>query len=211
MFAVIKAGGKQHRVAANDTITVNRLQGEAGDVIAFEDVVLFGNEGKTEFGAPRVSGVTVAGEIVEQSRGPKVIAFKKRRRQNSKRKRGHRQLFTVVRITEILTGGQKPDVKAKPKAEAKPSDRAKAESAKPDIPPKDSAAIDIGQINGLGATIKKKLNAAGITTVQQIADWTEADVTKYDADLNLHGRIAREEWVEQAKGLAAGNKPRAKG
>ena len=118
MFAVIKAGGKQHRVAANDTITVNRLTGEPGDVIAFEDVVLFGNEGKTELGAPHIAGVTVAGEILEQSRGPKIIAFKKRRRQNSKRKRGHRQLFTVVRITEILTDGKKPDLKAKPKADA---------------------------------------------------------------------------------------------
>jgi large subunit ribosomal protein L21 len=118
MFAVIKAGGKQHRVAANETITVNRLAGAPGDVVAFEDVVLFNNDGKTELGAPSVSGVTVAGEIVEQARGPKIIAFKKRRRQNSKRKRGHRQLLTVVRITEILTGGQKPDLKAKPKAEA---------------------------------------------------------------------------------------------
>jgi large subunit ribosomal protein L21 len=205
MFAVIKAGGKQHRVAANDTITVNRLPGEAGDVVAFEDVVLFNDEGKTELGAPSVSGVTVAGEIVEQARGPKIIAFKKRRRQNSKRKRGHRQLLTVVRITEILTGGQKPDLKAKPKAEAKAAEPAQAESAKDE-----AAAIDIGQINGLGATIKKKLNAAGITTVQQIADWTDADVAKYDAELNLHGRITREEWVAQAKDLAAGKPPRAK-
>ena len=203
MFAVIKAGGKQHRVAANDTITVNRLTGAPGDVVAFEDVVLINNEGKTELGAPSVSGVTVAGEIVEQARGPKIIAFKKRRRQNSKRKRGHRQLLTVVRITEILTGGQKPDLKAKPKA--KPADAAKTESAKDE-----AAEIDIGQISGLGATVKKKLNAAGITTVQQIADWTDADVAKYDAELNLHGRIAREEWVAQAKDLAAGKPPRAK-
>ena len=206
MFAVIKAGGKQHRVAANDTITVNRLTGAPGDVVAFEDVVLFNNEGKTELGAPSVSGVTVAGEIVEQARGPKIIAFKKRRRQNSKRKRGHRQLLTVVRITEILTGGQKPDLKAKPKT-ATP---AKVESAKSETATKGDAAIDIGQISGLGATVKKKLNAAGITTVQQIADWTDADVAKYDAELNLHGRIAREEWVAQAKDLAAGKPPRAK-
>jgi large subunit ribosomal protein L21 len=207
MFAVIKAGGKQHRVAANDTITVNRLPGEPGDVIAFEDVVLFGNEGKTELGAPHISGVTVAGEILEQSRGPKIIAFKKRRRQNSKRKRGHRQLLTVVRITEILTGGQKPDVKAKPDAKTA---SAKAEPAKDEASPKSAAAIDIGQINGLGATVKKKLNSAGITTVEQIADWTDADVAKYDAELNLHGRITREEWVAQAKDLAAGKPPRAK-
>jgi large subunit ribosomal protein L21 len=208
MFAVIKAGGKQHRVAANDTIIVNRLTGAPGDVVAFEDVVLFNNEGKTELGAPSVSGVTVAGEIVEQARGPKIIAFKKRRRQNSKRKRGHRQLLTVVRITEILTGGQKPDLKAKPKA--KPAEAAKTESVKDEAATKGDAAIDIGQISGLGATVKKKLNAAGITTVQQIADWTDADVTKYDAELNLHGRIAREEWVAQAKDLAAGKPPRAK-
>ncbi len=97
MFAVIRTGGKQYRVSADDKITVMSLAGEPGDKITFDDVLMSGKDGAHEFGAK----VKVTGEIVAQSRGPKVIAFKKRRRQNSKRKRGHRQDLTVVRIVEI--------------------------------------------------------------------------------------------------------------
>ena len=97
MFAVIRTGGKQYRVAAEDKITVMSLAGEPGDKVTFEDVLMSAKDGAAEFGAK----VKVVGEIVEHGRGPKVIAFKKRRRQNSKRKRGHRQDLTVVRIVEI--------------------------------------------------------------------------------------------------------------
>ena len=109
MFAVIKTGGKQYRVAASDLIEVEKLAGAAGDGIAFGEVLMVGGDDATlAIGSPMIDGATVAGEIVEQKRGPKVIAFKKRRRQNSKRKRGHRQELTLVRITEILTGGAQP-------------------------------------------------------------------------------------------------------
>jgi len=97
MFAVIRTGGKQYRVAADDKITVMSLAGEPGDKVTFDDVLMSAKDGAAEFG-PKVK---VTGEIVEHSRGPKVISFKKRRRQNSKRKRGHRQDLTVVRIVEI--------------------------------------------------------------------------------------------------------------
>jgi large subunit ribosomal protein L21 len=107
---VIKTGGKQYRVAAEDVITVAKLDKSPGESVTFDNVLMFTNDGGTQIGA--VAGVTVAGEVVEQKRGPKVIAFKKRRRQNSKRKRGHRQDFTVVRITGILTGGAKPAARA---------------------------------------------------------------------------------------------------
>lgn len=100
MFAVIKTGGKQYRVAANDEFEIERLPGNAGDTISFTEVLMI----DTTIGAPFVAGATVVGEIVEQTRGPKVISFKKRRRQNSKRTRGHRQDLTLVRISEILTG-----------------------------------------------------------------------------------------------------------
>jgi large subunit ribosomal protein L21 len=113
MFAVIKTGGKQYRVAAEDEITIMNLPGEAGDVITFGEVLSFFDGDTTEFGQPHVSGASVAAEIVSQNRGPKVIAFKKRRRKNSRRKRGHRQDLTVVRITEILTGGRQPSPRAK--------------------------------------------------------------------------------------------------
>ncbi len=101
MFAVIKTGGKQYKVAAEDKITVMTLVGEAGDVVTFNEVLMLVDGETINVGTPTVAGVTVSGEIVKQDRGPKVIAFKKRRRKNSKRKRGHRQDLTIVRITGI--------------------------------------------------------------------------------------------------------------
>ena len=101
MFAVIKTGGKQYTVAADKEITVMLLPGEAGAEVVFNEVLaLFDGETNT-IGAPHVAGASVTGEIVEQTRGKKVIAFKKRRRKNSKRKRGHRQDLTIVKITGI--------------------------------------------------------------------------------------------------------------
>jgi large subunit ribosomal protein L21 len=105
MFAVIKTGGKQYTVAADKQITIMSQAGEAGARIVFDDVLALFDGETNHVGAPRVAGASVVGEIVEQTRGPKVIAFKKRRRKNSKRKRGHKQDLTVVRIKEILTGG----------------------------------------------------------------------------------------------------------
>jgi large subunit ribosomal protein L21 len=137
MFAVIKTGGLQYRVAANDLVTVGRLAGEPGDIVEVGEVLMVGGD-SVMIGAPAVAGATVAGEIVRQSRGAKVIAFKKRRRKNSKRKRGHRQDFTVLRITEILTDGRKPDMTARPKpqpkaaaAEGTGEDAAEAAGGKP--------------------------------------------------------------------------------
>ena len=109
MFAVIKTGGKQYRVAAEDIITVAKIEAEPGAAVTFDQVLMFTNDNGTQLGLPTVDGIAVAGEVVEQKRGPKVIAFKKRRRKNSRRKRGHRQEFTMLRITEILTGGAKPN------------------------------------------------------------------------------------------------------
>ncbi len=126
MFAVIKTGGKQYRVAAEDVITIATLAGEPGTAVTFDQVLMVTNDNGTQVGAPLVEGVTVTGEVVEHTRGEKVIAFKKRRRQNSKRKRGHRQDYTVVRITEILSQGDKPK-----KAAAKKTTKAAADEAAP--------------------------------------------------------------------------------
>jgi large subunit ribosomal protein L21 len=101
MFAIIKTGGKQYRVASGDVVTVDKLAGAAGDAISFGEVLLVTDGDDVKVGAPTLSGAAVAAEVVEQTRGEKVIAFKKRRRQNSRRKRGHRQELTVVRITGI--------------------------------------------------------------------------------------------------------------
>ena len=119
MFAVIRTGGKQYRVAAEDVLQVAKIKGDPGEIIQFGDVLVVGGDNVT-LGAPTVAGASVAAEVLEQGRGPKIIAFKKRRRKNSRRKRGHRQEFTLVRVTEILTDGAAPTKTARPKAEAKP-------------------------------------------------------------------------------------------
>jgi large subunit ribosomal protein L21 len=121
MFAVIRAGGKQYRVAAEDVIRIDRVNGEPGEVIEFGEVLLLGGD-TPQIGAPTISGATVAGEVLQHTRGDKVIAFKKRRRKNSRRKRGYRHEFSVIRITEILTDGVKPSKTppARPKREPKP-------------------------------------------------------------------------------------------
>jgi large subunit ribosomal protein L21 len=101
MYAVIKTGGKQYRVAKDDVLKVERLDGDAGKKIEFTEVLLVGEGADVKVGAPHVSGAKVLVEVVEQTRGPKLIAFKKRRRKNSRRKRGHRQDLTTIRITGI--------------------------------------------------------------------------------------------------------------
>jgi large subunit ribosomal protein L21 len=116
MFAVIKTGGKQYRVAADEVVTVGKLSGEPGEKITFDTVLMVTGEGGTQVGAPSVAGMTVTGEVVEHTRGEKVIAFKKRRRKNSRRKRGHRQDFTVVRITAIGAAGGQPKARRSRKA-----------------------------------------------------------------------------------------------
>ncbi|KEG21065.1 50S ribosomal protein L21 [Bartonella bacilliformis] len=107
MFAVIKTGGKQYRVVANQVLKVEKIVGNAGDVVNFSDVLMVGEGDNAIIGAPIVADASVTAEIIEQERARKVISFKKRRRQNSKRTRGHRQKITTLRIVEILTGGLK--------------------------------------------------------------------------------------------------------
>jgi large subunit ribosomal protein L21 len=111
MYAVIKTGGKQYRVAADDILDIEKLDAKVGEIIQLSEVLMLGGNGGVEIGKPTVAGASVAAEVVEQGRGPKIIIFKKRRRKNSRRKNGHRQHQTTVRITEILTGGQAPRAK----------------------------------------------------------------------------------------------------
>jgi large subunit ribosomal protein L21 len=102
MYAVIKTGGKQYRVAANDVLEIEKLDGEAGGTLEFTDVLMVGEGESVKVGTPLVAGAKVTAELVAQTRGPKLIAFKKRRRKNSRRKKGHRQDLTRVRITDII-------------------------------------------------------------------------------------------------------------
>ena len=103
MFAVIRSGGKQYRVAKDEVITVERLAGEVGETLTLGDVLFLGGD-SSRTGAPLVAGATVEAEILEHGRGEKVVAFKKKRRKNTHRKRGHRQPYTKLKVTEIQTG-----------------------------------------------------------------------------------------------------------
>jgi large subunit ribosomal protein L21 len=168
--------------------------------------MLIGSDSETQVGGPLVAGATVAGEIVEQTRGAKVIAFKKRRRKNSKRTRGHRQLLTMVRITEILTDGRKPETTAEAPARASvPEVEAPAEApvASEATAAAEGKADDLKKLSGVGPVLEKKLHGLGVTSFAEIAAWTPEDVAKMDEAINMKGRIERDDWVAQAKTLIA--------
>ncbi|HEY7766479.1 MAG TPA: 50S ribosomal protein L21 [Aestuariivirgaceae bacterium] len=119
MFAVIKAGGKQYRVAPDDIIEVEKISGEPGDIIELGQVLMLSGDKGVEIGTPFLPQATVAAEVLDHHKGETVIVFKKRRRHHYRRRKGHRQSFTAVKITEILIGGRKPkrSKAAKPAAE----------------------------------------------------------------------------------------------
>ena len=237
MFAVIKTGGKQYRVVANDVLKIEKVAGEVGDIVEIGYVLAHGEGDAVTFGAPFVDGALVTAEVVAQGRAKTVIAFKKRRRQNSRRRHGHRQYETTVRIDEILLGVAKPSKKAAAKkepakkdvaAEAPPATvkttKAPAAEAAPvasfaDLEPKAKPAKakaakpevvdDISLISGIGPVLKDKMTEAGFGTLASISKLKKADIAKLDEELSLGGRIERDEWVAQAKELLAGKPPRA--
>lgn len=204
MFAVIRAGGRQYRVAANDVIQIDRVDAEIGDRISFPDVLMLGTADITTVGSPIVEGATVAGEVLDHPRAKKVIAFKKRRRKNSQRKRGHRQLLTLVRIVDVLGAGMTATAAAPAKAAAPaPAEADEDAAVTPLFETPAGPADDLKTISGVGPVLESKLNALGITRFDQIAGWSDEDVTRVDEVLNFKGRIAREGWIAQAADLAA--------
>jgi large subunit ribosomal protein L21 len=116
MFAVIKTGGRQYRVVPDDVLEIGKIAGDVGTIVQLGEVLLVGGEAPV-LGAPTVAGASVAAEVLQHKRGPKVISFKKRRRKNSRRKRGYRDEITVLRVTEILTDNAKPSIGPRPKRE----------------------------------------------------------------------------------------------
>ncbi len=129
MFAVIKTGGKQYKVAPGDTLFVEKLPGEAGEIVALDQVLMLGDDKGTTVGTPLVEGATVAAEVLRQDRHAKIVVFKKKRRKNYRRTHGHRQETTVLQVTEILTGGKKPSGKLASKASAKAKEKDEAAKA----------------------------------------------------------------------------------
>lgn len=214
MFAVIKTGGKQYTVAADDLLKIEKLEADAGSTVTFDEVLMVGNGADTTVGVPTVEGASVVAEVVEQGRGRKIIIFKKRRRKNSRRRNGHRQTFTLVKVTDILTGGAKPAKKAAPKKAAPVAKEAApaAEKEAPAAASEDAQAAlftapegkadDLKKISGVGPVLEKKLNALGITSYAQVAAFSADDIARVDDALNFKGRIERDNWLEQAKDLA---------
>jgi len=224
MFAVLKTGGKQYKVQSGDMLRVEKLAADAGETIQFNEILMLGGDAPV-IGAPFVADAAVQAEVIDQVKGDKVINFVKRRRKHSsQRTKGHRQKLTLVRVTEILnSGADKSGVKAalgagsvsasaiaavvEPASKAKTAKpaAAKATEAKPAAPKAGKAAAggDLKKLSGVGPALEKKLMAAGVTSLEQVAAWTEADVTKIDEELSFKGRIEREGWIAQAKELTA--------
>lgn len=206
MFAVIKTGGKQYRVVAEDVLKLEKVVGEAGDMVEFNSVLMVGEDANVTVGSPLVDGAVVTAEVVEQGRGPKVIAFKKRRRQNSRRKRGHRQLLTTVRISQILTDGAKPSKKAAAKkVEASPAPAAETSETTPaTMAPLFAAPAGdkdkLTTIKGIGPVAEKQLYEQGITTFAQIAALTAEEIAKVDEYMPFSADQITD-WQGQAKEL----------
>jgi large subunit ribosomal protein L21 len=232
MFAVLKTGGKQYKVASGDVLRVEKLAAVAGDKIQFNEILMVGST----VGTPFVEGAGVQAEVIDQIKGVKTVNFVKRRRKHgSQRKKGHRQQLTLVRIAEILEkGADKSGVmaavsgagittvtgaKGAPTSKKAAAAAARASTPKTDAPkaakpkaaPKAKAAPaatagsdDLKTLSGVGPALEKKLHAAGVTSFAQIAAWTPEDVAAMDEKLSFKGRIEREGWIAQAAELAKG-------
>jgi large subunit ribosomal protein L21 len=208
MYAVVETGGKQYRVAVGDKLMVEKLDVEEGAAIQLDRVLMVCENGKVEVGTPVLDGTSVGATVLIQGRGEKIKVYKFKRRKKYRKTQGHRQYFTQLEITSI------GDVKAAPKAKAETKKATKADST--EAAPKKTAPKKAGSakvaagggdkltdINGIGPVIAQKLNDAGVTSFQQIADFSAEQIAEIDEKLNFKGRIDREEWVAQAKKLTS--------
>ena len=217
MFAVIKTGGKQYKVAKDDVLVVEKLAASPGENVQFDDVLMLGGDSVT-VGTPFVEGAAVTAEVVDQGRAKKVLNFKRRRRKHSSRRlKGHRQYITTVKVTDILSSGASltgvaAAVGAGAAAAEAETQTGMMESApeaetgkRPpnllDAPQGD--ADDLTKISGVGPGLNEKLNQNGVYHFWQIADWGPDEVAYMDGQLSFKGRIDRDNWIEQAKELAA--------
>ena len=231
MFAVLKTGGKQYRVQSGDVLRVERLAADAGETVQFNEVLMVGGD-STVIGAPLVEGAAVQAQVIDQIKGDKVIHFVKRRRKHSsQRTKGHRQKLTLVRVTDILSSGADSSgvkaaigsgsvsgaalaagaavavtaKKAAPKASA-PTTAAEVEGARPAnllTEARGGQADDLKKISGVGPKLEGLLNENGVFHFDQVAAWNEAEIAYMDGQLSFKGRIARDNWLEQAATLAA--------
>ena len=207
MYAVIKTGGKQYRVSEGDILRVEKLSAETGDVVAFDEVLMIGGEGDSLVGAPAVDGASVTANVLDIRKDKKIKVFKKRRRQNYRRTKGHRQWIAVISVAEILKPGSKSKLDAKPAKVAADETPAPAKKAAPKAAAKAkteaAGSDDLTQLTGVGPAFATKLNEAGVTSFAQIAAWTEAEIERLDGEISgLKTKAEKGDWVAEAKKLA---------
>ena len=218
MFAVIKTGGKQYKVAEGDVFTVEKLVADAGETVQFNEVLMLGGD-KITVGAPMIDDAAVQAEILEQTRSAKTISYVKRRRKHSsQRKRGHRQPLTLVKVTSILEkGAGKSGVKAAlgtvsgaavaagvtskkaaPKADAKVSEGKVGTAPANLLKGAQGDKDDLKKISGVGPKLEGVLNEIGVFHFWQIAEWGPEEIEYMDDRLSFKGRIERDGWIKQA-------------
>lgn len=222
MYAVIKTGGKQYRVAPGDTLFVESLEAGEGEAVALNQVLMVVDGDKVSVGSPTVDGADVQAQVLSHGRGKKVKIIKFRRRKHYRRQAGHRQNFTQLLITSINGVSAPAKAASKAPAAAKPVDTSKAD--KKPAPAKEATAEvtaapkfldapngepdDLKKISGVGGVLEGKLNALGIFHFSQIAALSDEEVSSIDSHLNFPGRIKRDDWLGQAKNLAEGGEPK---
>ncbi len=206
MYAIVEIAGHQYKVRKDQQIYVNRVDGEEGDVISFDKVLLTDNDGAIEVGAPVIEGIEVGAKIVSHLKADKVIVFKKKRRKGYRKKNGHRQAISLLEITAIGKGdGKKPAKKAEPKKEA-PKAAAKAEPKKEAPKAAATAADDLTRINGVGPKFAGELNKLGYTSFEQISKLTKAEMADVAEKVDGVSAEQLEGFKDHAKTLYGYNK-----
>jgi large subunit ribosomal protein L21 len=199
MYAVIKTGGKQYRVAKDDIIRVEKLDAEIGDQVQFDTVLMLSDGENVTVGTPTVEGGVVSATVTDQARAKKIEIIKFRRRKHHQKRTGHRQYYTEVKITDMGTDGKTsaPPAKAEKKETAPATDKTEqATSGSPFLSAPNGEADDLKQLKGVGPKLEEKLNAVGVFHLQQIADFSQDDLAKVNEQVSF-----KAEWVEQAKEL----------
>ena len=231
MYAVIKTGGKQYRVSQGDRIRVESLAADEGASVNLDEVLMIGEGASVTVGEPLIADASVSARVLAHGRGKKVSIIKFRRRKQHRKQMGHRQNYTELEITGISGAGisvtepakaaEPKKAEAKPKAPAKPAAEPKAESkaVKEEAPAASAAPLkfldgpdgepdDLKKILGIGPVIEEQLNEMGIYHYSQIAAFSQTDVDNINEALAFPGRRERDEWIEQAQGLASGGEAR---
>jgi len=212
MYAIVDIAGQQVKVQKDQNVFVNRLAGKAGDKVQFDHVLLIDNDGSVTVGAPAIKGAAVTAKITEHLKGDKVIVFKKKRRKGYKKKNGHRQYLTSIKIDSIVATGAKAAAPAKeekkaapaPKKEAAPKAAApKAAAPKKEAAPKPAKADDLKKIEGIGPKIAETLTAAGVGTFAELAKTSSEKISEIIAD--VRGNHVTDTWPKQAQMAADGS------